>query len=172
MERRRRWAASGRLPPAIAARFTLAEADLLAIVAAETARRGDCRLCIDHIAALAGVGRSTVKNAIRQAQKLGLLTVEARAQTPWRNLSNIVRIVSPEWTAWLHLSRRPQPFGQGVKSSTRTPTESPDLGKSGQRKPKKGCKGQRSTSTKRHVRNRRGWSQRRSHALGACRRTV
>src|SRR4051812_21863921 len=34
MERRRRWAASGCLPPAIAARFTLAEQSVLAVVAA------------------------------------------------------------------------------------------------------------------------------------------
>ncbi|MCJ2102789.1 helix-turn-helix domain-containing protein, partial [Methylobacterium sp. E-046] len=39
MERRRRWAASGRLPPGLAARFTLAEQAVLALVAAETARR-------------------------------------------------------------------------------------------------------------------------------------
>src|SRR4051812_6670420 len=34
MERRRRWAASGCLPPALAARFTLAEAAVLAVLAA------------------------------------------------------------------------------------------------------------------------------------------
>src|SRR3954468_5636442 len=35
MERRRRWAASGALPPALAARFTLAETAVLAVTAAE-----------------------------------------------------------------------------------------------------------------------------------------
>src|SRR4051812_9950652 len=35
MERRRRWAASGALPPALAARFTLAEQAVLAVVGAE-----------------------------------------------------------------------------------------------------------------------------------------
>src|SRR4051812_1527892 len=35
MERRRRWAASGALPPALAARFTLAETAVLAVVTAE-----------------------------------------------------------------------------------------------------------------------------------------
>lgn len=122
MERRRRWAASGRLPPGIAARFTLAETAVLAVVASEAVRRGDCRLCLDHIAAIAGVSRSTVKNAIREARKLGLLTVEERAQTAWRNLSNIVRIVSPEWTAWMRLARRPLQGG-GVKSVTGTNTQ-------------------------------------------------
>lgn len=106
MERRRRWAASGRLPPAIAAGFTLAEAAVLAVVSSEVVRRGDCRLCIDHIAAIAGVARSTVKNALRQARTLGLVTVEERAQTAWRNLSNVVRVVSKEWISWMRLARR------------------------------------------------------------------
>src|SRR5215208_1103620 len=44
MERRRRWAASGALPPALASRFTLAEQAVLAVVAAEHRKRGDCRL--------------------------------------------------------------------------------------------------------------------------------
>ena len=127
MERRRRWAASGRLPPAIASRFTLAEAAVLAVVASETVRRGDCRLCIDHIAAIAGVGRSTVKNAIRQARTLGLVTVEERAQTAWRNLSNVVRIVSKEWQAWNRLARRPSLQGGGVKSVTSTNTQGLEL---------------------------------------------
>src|SRR6185436_20788806 len=41
MERRRRWAASGCLPPQIAARFTLAEQSVLAVIAAENRKRGD-----------------------------------------------------------------------------------------------------------------------------------
>src|SRR4051812_8887920 len=125
MERRRRWAASGRLPPQLAARFTLAEAAVLAVVSSEVVRRGDCRLCIDHIAALAGVGRSTVKNAIRQARTLGLLTVEERKETAWRHLSNVVRVVSREWQAWMRLVRRPSV--QGVKSVTSTNTEGLEL---------------------------------------------
>jgi hypothetical protein len=63
MERRRRWAASGRIPPQIACRFTLAEQAVLAVVAVETVKRGDCRLYHDNIAALAGVSKSTVRAA-------------------------------------------------------------------------------------------------------------
>lgn len=132
LERRRRWAASGRLPPAIAARFTTGEQAVLALVAAETVRRKDCRLAIEHMAAIAGVGRSTVKNALREASRLGLITVEERKVTGWRNDTNVVRIVSGEWTAWLRLTRRPPaqtnelPSGSqggGVKSATGTPTQ-------------------------------------------------
>src|SRR5215204_5409182 len=55
--RRRRWVASGLLPPQLASRFTAAETAVLAVVAAEHMRHGRCTLVIEHIAALAGVGR-------------------------------------------------------------------------------------------------------------------
>src|SRR3954454_9902361 len=68
MERRRRWAASGCLPPAIAARFTLAEQAVLAVVSAEHRKRGDCRLTNKEIADVAGVSITTAKNALRAAR--------------------------------------------------------------------------------------------------------
>ncbi|WP_082317199.1 helix-turn-helix domain-containing protein [Methylobacterium sp. ARG-1] len=132
MERRRRWAASGRLPPGLAARFTLAEQAVLALIAAETARRKDCRLAVGHLAAIVGVAETTVRNAIREARKLGLLTVEERRLTGFRNDTNIIRIVSPEWTAWLRLARRgglSSVQGGGCKSPKRTPTEVLESGK-------------------------------------------
>jgi hypothetical protein len=43
------------MPPQLAAKFTQAERAVLAVVAAETVRQGDCRLSIGHPAALAGV---------------------------------------------------------------------------------------------------------------------
>jgi hypothetical protein len=156
MERRRRWAASGRLPPGLAARFTLAEQSVLALVAAEVARRKDCRLSIENMAAVTGVCRSTVKNAIREAARLGLLTVEERQITGFRNDTNVLRIISPEWLAWLRLARKenaawPTPAqgeghhgptfqGGGVKSVTSTPTEVRDLEKKRLAEPKRGCR--------------------------------
>ncbi len=106
MERRRRWTGSGWLPPQLAARFTMAETAVLSTIAAEVARRGLCRLTIGHIATLAGVGRSTVKNAVRQAAALGILTSEEWRLTAWRSAPNTVRIVSPEWRAWLRMRDR------------------------------------------------------------------
>src|SRR3954454_1344274 len=116
MERRRRWAASGALPPVLASRFTLAEQSVLAVVAAENRKRGDCRLTNKEIADVAGVSVSTVKNAMRAARALNLLSVEERRLTAFRNDSNVVRIVSPEWGAWLRL-------GGGGKSVPRSPTQ-------------------------------------------------
>ncbi|MCJ2124091.1 helix-turn-helix domain-containing protein [Methylobacterium sp. J-077] len=153
MERRRRWAASGRLPPGLAARFTLAEQAVLALVAAEVVRRKDCRLSVPNLAAVTGVAETTVRNAIREARKLGLLTVEERQITGFRNDTNIVRIVSPEWTAWLRLARTRDPLSRlgssasaspaqagGCKSANRTPTEVLVLSESGKTEPKKSCR--------------------------------
>lgn len=153
MERRRRWAASGRLSPGLAARFTLAEQAVLSLVAAETVRRKDCRLSVPNLAAVVGVAETTVRNAIREARKLGLLTVEERQITGFRNDTNIVRIVSAEWTAWLRLARTRDPLsklgsfapaaaaqGGGCKSANRTPTVVLVLSESGKTESKKGCR--------------------------------
>jgi len=96
MERRRRWAASGCLPPKIASKFTMAEQSALAVIAAEHRKRGDCRLTNKEIADVAGVCLTSVKNALRAVRALGLLTVEERRLTAFRNDSNVVRITSPE----------------------------------------------------------------------------
>src|SRR4051794_34056818 len=130
MERRRRWAASGALPPALAARFTLAETAVLAVIAAEVLRHGACTLVIGHIAALAGVSETTVRNALRAARGLGLLTVEERRVSAWRNAPNVMRIVSREWLGWLRL-RAPKErgaLGGGCKLVHPTPTQEKNTG--------------------------------------------
>src|SRR3954463_4816887 len=102
MERRRRWAASGTLPPALAARFTLAETAVLAVVAAEVLRHSACTLTVGHIAALGGVSETTVRNALRAARGLGLLTVEERRLTAWRTAPKWGRLLPRETRgAWL-----------------------------------------------------------------------
>jgi hypothetical protein len=106
IERRRRWAASGALPPALASRFTLAEQAVLSVVAAEHLKHGRCTLVLDHIGALAGVGRSTVKRALRAAQGLGLMRIEERRLSAWRNAPNVITITSAEWTTWLRMRQR------------------------------------------------------------------
>ncbi|MCJ2074128.1 helix-turn-helix domain-containing protein [Methylobacterium sp. E-016] len=149
MARRRRWAASGRLPPGLAARFTLAEQAVLSLVAAETARQGDCRLAVGHLAAIVGVAETTVRNAVREARKLGMVTVEERRVAGFRNDTNVVRIVSVEWTAWLRLARS-SPLASaapglplqkgGCKSAKHTSTDVLYPVNSGARKPQKGTR--------------------------------
>jgi hypothetical protein len=99
--RRRHLAASGPMPPALACKFTVSELAVLRIVGDEVRQHGCCDRCVDEIAARAGVCRRMVQTAIREAARLGLLTVEERRREGRRNLPNVVRIVSKEWTMWL-----------------------------------------------------------------------
>jgi hypothetical protein len=113
IERRRRQAASGAMPPALAAHFTPGEQATLAVVAREAQAHQVCVLPIDAIAALAGVGRSTVKNAVREARRLGLIEVRERRIPGRKSLPNVVKVISTEWLGWLRLRG-------GVKSLTAT----------------------------------------------------
>ena len=96
-------AANGLLPPALAAAFTPGEQAVLAVVALEVGKRGKCTLALGNIAALAGVSERTVRRAFAQAKVLGLLNVEERRVSWNRNDTNVVRVVSREWCAWLRL---------------------------------------------------------------------
>jgi hypothetical protein len=101
LERRRRLAASGPMPPTLAARFTQGELAALRIVGDEVLARGFCDLHIDAIAARAGVCRTTTQNALRMARQLGMITVQERRRRGQKSLTNIVRIISAEWQSWL-----------------------------------------------------------------------
>lgn len=113
IRRRREEIASGMLLPHIAAHFTPGEIAALSVIARDVEIRGECSQCVDAIAAVAGVCARVVQKGQRLAQRLGLLTIEERPQPGRKNLSNIVRIVSPEWRAWLNLA------GDRVNGNTR-----------------------------------------------------
>jgi Bacterial regulatory proteins, gntR family len=102
IERRRMLAASGPMPPALACLFTTGELAALRIVADEARDRKQCRLTLGEIAARAGVGITTARNALRYAAREGLVTIEERPP----NLANVVRIVSREWTGWIERGRK------------------------------------------------------------------
>ncbi len=91
------------MPPQIAARFTMGEGAVLAVLAAECSKKGRCTLTIGHVAALAGVGKTTVRTAIHQAAALGLLKSDEWRLSAFRNAPNTVTILSPEWLVWLRL---------------------------------------------------------------------
>ena len=123
LERRRRQAASGAMPPALASRFTQAELAVLAVIARQCQRGGACSLPLDAVAALAGVCRTSVKNAVREARLLGLILVRERRIPGRRSLTNIVTVISRDWLGWLRLRA-----GTGGKSLPATDTRvySPD----------------------------------------------
>jgi hypothetical protein len=118
ISRRRKLAASGPLPPQIACLFTTSEQACLAVVGEQVRQNGLCALSIDEIAARAGCCRSTCKNALRLAAAEGLLVVQERRRQGKVNLTNILRIVSSAWLAWL--ARRPKAIG--VKNTSPTDT--------------------------------------------------
>src|SRR4051812_21011084 len=74
---------------------------VLRIIGDEVRQHRQCDRSIDELAARAGVCRRMVQNAVREAARLGLLTVEERRREGRRNLPNVVRIVSKDWMTWL-----------------------------------------------------------------------
>jgi len=103
VERRRRLTASGAVPGRIAAGFTQGETAVLSVIGREVQRAGRCEFPIDRIAALAGVSRSTVQNALREARRVGLVTVTERRRRGAKSLTNVVEVISGEWRSWLKL---------------------------------------------------------------------
>lgn len=103
--RRRKRAVGGpsELPERIRENYSHGEQAVLAVVVREVMRKGCCDLCLDQIAALAGVGRTTVQNALRKARsgERTHITVEERPRPGRKNLTNVIRIISKEWVEWL-----------------------------------------------------------------------
>jgi hypothetical protein len=114
---------SGAVPAKIAAAFTMAELAVLAVVGRQCRRGGTCSLHIDAIAALAGVSRTTVKRAMRQARLLGLVLVKERRIPGRKSLTNVVSVVSREWLAWLKLGvggqKRPSTVNNCIRREKR-----------------------------------------------------
>jgi hypothetical protein len=124
IERRRRQAANGVVPSKIAAGFTQGESAVLSVIGRQCQRGGACTLHIDAIAALAGCSRSLVKNALRAARAGGLLMVKERRIPGRKSGTNVVTVISREWSAWLRLGMI------GGRNLTSTPDSNKKEGKS------------------------------------------
>jgi hypothetical protein len=107
------------MPPALAAQFTTGELAVLRIVADEVRDKGRCDRTYAELAARAGVGRTTARNAVRTAGRLGFLHIEERPRPGRKHLANVVQVVSLEWRAWLDRRRSARP-----KVSTSRPEQS------------------------------------------------
>ena len=106
IERRR--TAGGVRPHAAAARQPIHNggAGGVAPVADEARAKRHCTLTLGELAARAGVGITTARNAIHEAAGHGYLTIEERRRDKRPNLSNVVRIVSREWLLWIERGRK------------------------------------------------------------------
>lgn len=140
-DRRRLLAASGPMPPQLAARFTTGQLAVLRVVADAVAEAGVCGLCIDAIAARAGVCRRLAQAAIRLAEGDGLLTIQERRHQGRKSDPNLLRIISREWLAWTRRGGRVRPVGTGCKPLH--PTDRRVQEQAGQRpaEPPKSCRG-------------------------------
>ncbi len=119
IERRRRLASSGPLPPSLACHFTTGELAVLRIVGDEVREHGHCDRTLGEIAARAGVCRALAQQAIRKAAREELLTIEERPQPGRKSLPNVVRIISREWRTWLERGPgRRGDKGTGYRNST------------------------------------------------------
>ncbi len=104
--RRRQHAATGPLPPNLAANFTMGELAALKIVSDEFLARGACDISRNEIGARAGVSQSVVKRALRLAARLTMISVLHRPRSGRKHLTNIIRIIRAEWLAWLDRGNR------------------------------------------------------------------
>lgn len=115
LERRRRLATSGPMPPELACMFTMGELAVLRVVADEWRDKGRCDRTYAELSARAGVSRDTARNAIRAAMRNCVVTVEERRRPGHKNLPNVVRIIAASWIAWLERKAGTAPRSIGVK---------------------------------------------------------
>ncbi|MGE0698789.1 MAG: hypothetical protein AB7O57_06820 [Hyphomicrobiaceae bacterium] len=100
-ERQRMLGGAGHLPPQVRQHYTQGERAVLYVISTEVKRTGVCDWPIAKIAAMAGVCRTTAQNAMREAQRLAHIIVEQRPVPGKKNLTNVVKVISREWCAWL-----------------------------------------------------------------------
>lgn len=105
-ERRRGLGGSSPLPELLARRYTEGQRAVLFIVGEEIAARGVCGLSVAEIAARAGVCHRHAQMTLRLAESDGLITITERPRKGQKHQTNLVRVLSKEWAAWL-ARRRP-----------------------------------------------------------------
>ena len=126
--RRRRVAASGAVPAELAEHFTQGQIAALSVVGREAVRsRPWCDWAMDRIAALAGVSRTVVREALRLAQTLGLLRVRERRHRGARSETNVVTVPPGAWRRWLKRGPKgvlePRTRGGGCRKAKAAYTE-------------------------------------------------
>jgi hypothetical protein len=99
--RKRMLGGSSAMPDTMRHHYTEGERAVMCIVAGQVKRQGICDLSIDEIADRAGVGRTTVQNAMHEARRLSHVKITERRQRGAKNLTNVVEIISAEWRDWI-----------------------------------------------------------------------
>jgi DNA-binding transcriptional MocR family regulator len=119
--RKRRLGGSSALPETLRHYFTEGERAVLCIIAFEMTHHGVCDISIDEIADRAGVGRTTVQNALHEARRLGLIKITERPVRGKKSLTNLVDVASHEWKVWIKRAPSPgRPIGSKLFKSVNT----------------------------------------------------
>ncbi len=116
MRRRRLGSKSIAMPSEICDLFTEGERASLNIIANVIREHGTCEWPLDKIAAIAGVCRRTVQNAIVAAREAGLLSIQLRPVRGRKNLPNVIKIVNDRWLSWLKRIRSSFHLAIGCKT--------------------------------------------------------
>jgi hypothetical protein len=127
--RKRMLGGSSAMPDTMRHHFTEGERAALCVIAFEIKRQGLCDLCIDEIGDRAGVGRTTVQNAVHHARLLRLINVTPRPQRNAKNLPNIITVISADWRAWINRGPSAARHIGSKSSKNMSTTESIDLRK-------------------------------------------
>ena len=116
--RKRMLGGSSVMPDTIRHHYTEGERSVMCVVAGEVKRHGICDLPIDEIGDRAGVGRTTVQNAMHEARRLGHVEITERPRRYGaKSLPNVVKITSAEWRVWI---KRGPSAARGIGSKTFT----------------------------------------------------
>lgn len=115
-ERRKKLAASGPMPPHLAMRFTVGQLAVLGIVADEVTAEDACTLCVDAIAARAGVSRRLAQTSLRLAEGDGLLRIRERPRKGQPHDTNSIVILNQDWRAWVQRRNRGATEGGGCRN--------------------------------------------------------
>lgn len=118
--RRRSCASSGAMPPHLAKEFRESARALLAVLVQEVRKRGHCARPIAELAARAGICCTTAKQALRIAERLGLLEIKRRPRPGQKNLPNMITIRSSEWRLWIEKGS-PSTGGKEVSPTNKSP---------------------------------------------------
>lgn len=119
--RRRSLAKDCVIPTCLAKLFTVSKLAVLAVIARAVIDDGSSNMSLPEIAARAGVGCTTARYAIREASRMGLISVrENRCNTNW-NRPNTIRIIAKRWLDWLSGHRKARARNMSNNPSPNSP---------------------------------------------------
>jgi hypothetical protein len=118
MRRRRTLAATWSLPPSMAAKLTVSEQAYCRLLADDYAAEGLTNASHSEMAARVGCCIETIKRAQKILRRLGWIAVQIRPRRGLKHLTNVVRIVSPEWITWITNGPRCNQVGKQKSPAT------------------------------------------------------